>query len=165
MNSTRLLNVAAIAFLLAIVVTVFVQIETSMKEQGIASGGPYDNAATYPRTVAILIGVLLCVQIAAEFFRKPSGTGGDVVVPDRAGLVRAASMLAVFAVYLAVLTTIGYHLATTPMILAILFICGARNYLVMAAASIAIAFGFAFAFEKFLNVVLPLGIWSIFIPW
>ena len=40
-----------------------------------------------------------------------------------------------------------------------------RNVLKLALASIAIATGFAFVFEVFLNVVLPLGIWDIFIPW
>ena len=74
-------------------------------------------------------------------------------------------MLIVFAVYLMVLTTIGYHLATAPMIFAIMWICGMRNGLKLVLVSVAIATGFAFVFEVFLNVVLPLGIWDIFIPW
>ena len=48
MASSRTLNFFALGFLLAVVVTVFWQIGTDLKEQGIASGGPYDNAAAYP---------------------------------------------------------------------------------------------------------------------
>ena len=63
MASSRTLNFIALGFLLVVIVTVFWQIGTDLKEQGIASGGPYDNAAAYPRTVAIFIGVLLVLQL------------------------------------------------------------------------------------------------------
>ena len=86
----------------------------------------------------------------------------DIKPPD---LGRAGMMLVVFAIYLMVLTTIGYHLATAPMIFAIMWNCGMRSALKMVLLSLAIATGFAFVFEVFLNVVLPLGIWKIFIPW
>lgn len=164
MPTSRLLNIAAIGFLIGVVVLVFVQIETSMKEQGIASGGPYDNAASYPRNVAIFVGILLLIQSISEFFRKTSKSdeGSEV---QRIDLQRASLMLLAFAVYLMVLTTVGYHLSTAPLIFAIMWICRSRQYLRMAAASLAMAMILAFAFERFLNVVLPLGIWNIFIPW
>lgn len=164
MPTSRFLNIAAIGFLLGVVILVFVQIETSMKEQGIASGGPYDNAASYPRNVAIFVGILLLIQAISEFFRKTS-RNDEISEIKRVDLQRAGLMLLAFAVYLLILTTVGYHLATTPLIFAIMWICGSRQYLKMAFASFAIAMIFAFAFERFLNVVLPLGIWSIFIPW
>ena len=50
-----------IIFFLMVIGIVFQQIATSMTEQGIASGTPYDNAAAYPRAVAILAGALLFV--------------------------------------------------------------------------------------------------------
>ena len=163
MTSPRTLNLAVLGFLLAVIVIVFWQIETDFTEQGIASGGPYDNAASYPRAIAIFIGVLLGLQLVIELLRGKSSTQTeDVEAPD---LRRAGMMLLVFAVYLMVLTTIGYHLATAPMIGAIMWLCGMRNLLKLVFASIAIATGFAFVFEVFLNVVLPLGIWGIFIPW
>ena len=163
MASSRFLNVAALGFFLAVIVTAFWQIETNFKEQGIASGGPYDNAASFPRTIAIVIGVLLALQLVVEVLRgRPAPLAEGF---DRSDLGRAAMMLVVFAVYLMVLTTVGYHLATAPMIFAIMWICGMRHVLKLVLASVAIATGFAFVFEVFLNVVLPLGIWDIFIPW
>ena len=163
MASSRTLNLLALGFLFAVIVIVFWQIETDFKEQGIASGGPYDNAASYPRTIAIFIGVLLGLQLVVELLTsRTAAKPADVAVSD---IGRAAAMLVVFAVYLMVLTTVGYHLATAPMIFAIMWICGMRNILKLLLASVAIATGFAFIFEVFLNVVLPLGIWDIFIPW
>jgi putative tricarboxylic transport membrane protein len=167
--SSRTLNFIALGFLLVVIVTVFWQIGTDLKEQGIASGGPYDNAAAYPRTVAIFIGVLLVLQLAIELLKEKAApqkealeAAENIQAPD---LRRSGMMLAIFAVYVMVLTTIGYHLATAPMICAIMWICGMRNTVKIAISSVAIATGFAFIFEVFLNVVLPLGIWDIFIPW
>lgn len=163
MASSRTLNLLALGFLFAVIVIVFWQIETDFKEQGIASGGPYDNAASFPWTIAIFIGVLLGLQLAVELLT--SRTAAKTADVEASDLGRAAAMLVVFAVYLMVLTTVGYHLATAPMIFAIMWICGMRNILKLVLASVAIATGFAFIFEVFLNVVLPLGIWDIFIPW
>ncbi len=167
MASSKILNFVALGFLLAVIVTVFWQIGTDLKEQGIASGGPYDNAASYPRIIAVLVAVLLGLQLGVEFLNakttsQPDSRTMDVEPSD---LGRAGQMLVVFAVYLMVLTTVGYHVATAPMIFAIMWICGMRRALKMVLASVAIATGFAFVFEVFLNVVLPLGIWNIFVPW
>ncbi|MCP4384200.1 MAG: tripartite tricarboxylate transporter TctB family protein [Hyphomicrobiales bacterium] len=168
MASSRMLNLAAIGFLLAVIVTVFWQIGTDLKEQGIASGGPYDNAASYPRIIAIFVGVLLVLQLAMEFLKNkatPQAETTQITDIQLSDLRRAGLMLVVFAIYLMVLTTIGYHLATAPMIFAIMWLCGMRNVLKLAISSVVIATGFAFIFEVFLNVVLPLGTWNIFIPW
>ena len=169
MASSRTLNFIALGFLLVVIVTVFWQIGTDLKEQGIASGGPYDNAAAYPRTVAIFIGVLLVLQLAIELLKEKAASQKEALeaaennqAPD---LRRSGMLLAIYDVYVMVLTTIGYHLATAPMICAIMWICGMRNTVKIAISSVAIATGFAFIFEVFLNVVLPLGIWDIFIPW
>ena len=53
MTSSKILNGAALGFFLAVVVIVFWQIETDFADQGIASGGPYDNAASFPRSIAL----------------------------------------------------------------------------------------------------------------
>ena len=66
MASSRFLNFAALGFFLAVIVTAFWQIETDFKEQGIASGGPYDNAASFPWAIAVIIGVLLGLQLIVE---------------------------------------------------------------------------------------------------
>lgn len=168
MASSRVLNFIALGFLVAVIVTVFWQIETDLTEQGIASGGAYDNAASYPRIVAVFVGVLLALQLAIELLKDkptPQTEAPQTAAIQPSGLRRAGMMLLVFAAYLTVLTTIGYHLATSPMIFAVMWICGMRSPLKLVISSLAIATGFAFVFEVFLNVVLPLGIWNIFVPW
>ena len=74
-------------------------------------------------------------------------------------------LLLIFAAYLAMLEHFGYHLATTPMIIAIMLLCGMRNYLMMAVSAVGISLLLAFLFENFLNVVLPGGILHLNIPW
>ena len=124
---------------------------------------PYDNAASFPRAVVFLIGFLLLIQCALDFIGTNSST--KLKIPARSDLMRAGIMLFIFAVYLSVLETIGYHLTTIPMIFSIMWICGMRNLTLLICTAVFVSTSFAFVFEVFLNVVLPLGIWTIFIPW
>lgn len=152
------------AFFAAIVAVVFYQISTSMTEQGIASGGPYDNGAAYPRAVAIAICVLAAMQLAIDHIWAKSGPRRDAPA-TLADLKRPALLLVVFAIYLNVLTLLGYHLTTTPMIIAIMWICGARQIGRLLLAALVMSFVFAYLFEKILNVVLPGGVLGLNIPW
>lgn len=158
------------AFFVLVVAVVFQQIHTSMMEQGIASGGPYDNAAAYPRAVAIAIGVLVIIQALIDFFsgyreadeepRTEEGTGTELAL-----LKRPTFLLVIFAVYLGALNTLGYHLSTAPMIFAVMWCCGSRQALKLVVVALVMAFVFAYIFEKFLNVVLPGGIFALNLPW
>ncbi|MCV0429278.1 MAG: tripartite tricarboxylate transporter TctB family protein [Roseibium sp.] len=159
--TSRTLTLLVTAFFAIIVGIVFQQIHTSMHEQGIASGGPYDNAAAYPRAVAIVIAGLVIVQILMEIL---SGHQEKIGLEPQA-LKRAVGLLFVFALYLGCLQWLGYHLTTTPMVFAVMYICGARQIGKMLLAAIVMSFGFAFVFERFLNVVLPGGIFRLNIPW
>jgi hypothetical protein len=139
---------------------VFQQISTSMTEQGIASGSPYDNAAAYPKAVAILMsGLLVLAAVSVWRLRVP---GPRVLM---AQLARPVALLAVFACYLLALGTLGYHLSTPPMLMALLWVCGYRRPVPMLIYGIGISFGLAFLFEVFLKIVLPGGIWHLNIPW
>ena len=160
----KYLSWASTAFFLVIVAVVFQQIATSMTEQGIASGGPYDNGAAYPRAVAIAIAGLAVVQFLIDMIRARSGQqqGKAVAFAD---LRRPALLLVLFALYLSVLTMLGYHLTTAPMIFGIMWICGARQIGRLIPAALAMSFALAFIFEKFLNVVLPGGVFGLNIPW
>lgn len=160
MISPRHLSWLVAAFFAIIVAVVFQQVSTSMTEQGIASGGPYDNAAAYPRSVAILIAVLIALQLIIDQF-----TTEPVSTPDALNMKRPAAMLLIFALYLGVLNWLGYHLTTTPMVFAIMWVCGARQFGRLIIAALAMSFGFAFIFEKFLNVVLPGGMFGLNIAW
>lgn len=164
--TSRQVNWLVTIFFLVIIAIVFQQIATSMTEQGIASGSPYDNAAAYPRAVAIAIGLLMLLQFAVGFITRSSTTHHDeqnsTSVVD---LVKPTWLLVIFAVYLGVLGTLGYHLTTAPMIMAVMFLCGVRSIVTLLAAGIGIALVFSFLFEYFLKIVLPGGIFSLNIPW
>jgi hypothetical protein len=149
-----------VLFFSVLIAIVFYEIATSMTEQGIASGGPYDNAAAYPRTVAIVVGVLLVLILIMG--REPIGEGDTVAVRD---LRRPALLLLIFAAYLFALGTLGYHLATTPMLAAVMLLGGARSPLEIISVSVVVAFGLAWFFEAFLKIVLPGGIFSLNIAW
>ncbi|APX13014.1 tripartite tricarboxylate transporter TctB family protein [Tateyamaria omphalii] len=153
---------AALAFFGALVALVFQQIATSMSEQGIASGGPYDNAASYPRSVAVFMMGLLAVQLVRASFLD---TEPQSELRTVAGFRRSVGLLAVFALYLACLNWLGYHLSTTPMAAAVMWLCGLRNVVKAVGVAFILAFSLAFAFEKILNVVLPSGVFSLNIPW
>ena len=158
-KSTHVNWLVAVFFAIVIAI-VFQQISTSMTEQGIASGGPYDNAASYPRAVAILISVLVVLQLIVDRFAT-----APVTEPNTTNMKRPIALLLIFAIYLGVLNWLGYHLTTSPMVFAIMLVCGARQIGRLIVAALAMSFGFAFIFEKFLNVVLPGGMFGLNIPW
>ena len=160
--SAKLAEWVSIAFFAALGALVFQQIATSMAEQGIASGGPYDNAASYPRSIAILMLVLLAMQLAGNFASKNSEPE-EMASP--AALRRAIGLLVIFAAYLVCLDWLGYHLSTAPMAAAVMWLCGLRNPVWMIGLALAMAFVLALIFEKLLNVVLPGGVFSLNIPW
>ncbi len=158
------LNWLAAAFFAAIIAVVFQQIYTSMTEQGIASGGPYDNGAAYPRAVAIAIAALLIGQLVLDNF-KGSPSQSESEKTSLIELRRPALLLVFFAIYLGLLSVIGYHLTTTPLIFAIMWLCGARVLWKLIIATLVISFSSAYVFETVLNVVLPGGTFHLNIPW
>lgn len=153
----------AIAFFAVLVAVVFQQIYTSMTEQGIASGGPYDNAAAYPKAIAILIGVLLVFQAGLTVFGGRSAESGNTVSFREAR--RPAALVLVFAAYLYGLDTIGYHLATPLMVMAVMVLGGMRSPIPIAAYGVGVSLAIAYFFEAFLKIVLPGGVFALNIPW
>lgn len=164
MISTKYISWLITLFLVIVIAIVFQQISTSMTEQGIASGGPYNNGAAYPRSIAIAIAALLLIEFILNMLRtklKPD-THTEIRLKD---LERPALLLLLFAIYVSVLTMVGYHLVTAPMVFGMMWICGAREKIKLAVASLIIAFASAYIFEKILNVVLPGGVFGLNIPW
>jgi putative tricarboxylic transport membrane protein len=158
--SKRYAEYLAILFFVIIIGVVFQQIATSMTEQGIASGSPYDNAAAYPNAVAVLMGILICVQAILSSLSKSNAEKVPIKTFRKPML-----LLVTFAIFLFALGKVGYHLATTPMLMVLLWLAGYRNLFMALIYGLAISFGFAFLFEVFLNIVLPGGIWRLNIPW
>ncbi|MDE0765468.1 MAG: tripartite tricarboxylate transporter TctB family protein [Amylibacter sp.] len=162
--NAKFLNWLVTAFFAVIIAIVFQQIATSMTEQGIASGGPYNNGAAYPRSISIAIMILVAGQIFVDQFIASNAQKESNLHTIR-DLRRPAMLLIIFAVYLGLLKFLGYHLTTTPLIFIIMLICGARSIIKLLFVAILVAFSFAFIFEEFLSVVLPGGIFSFNIPW
>jgi len=150
--------------MLAVIAVVFHQIFTEMTEAGIARGGPFQNAAAYPKTIAAIIGILLIVQMIGRFV----GSGSSDVSEHGLGarvLVRPALLIVVFALYLGLLKILGYHLSTAPFLCSVMVIAGERQWSRLVPISIVFAFSLAFVFEVLLNIVLPGGIFRLNIPW
>jgi putative tricarboxylic transport membrane protein len=152
-----------ILLFVGLIAIVFQQISTSMTEQGIASGSPYDNAAAYPRAVAILMGALLLCIVAIRLVVSKSGA--PVPSLETSSLRRPVILLLVFAAYLGGLGTLGYHLTTPLLIMAILLISGIRNKWEIVLFGFGVSLFLAFMFEVFLNIVFPGGIFGLNIPW
>jgi len=90
--------------------------------KGIATGSAYDNAAAYPKAVALIIGGLLLLQTLLSWFMKNRTKESSSTTVKK--LFRPAALLAIFCIYLGTLGWLGYHLTTTPMIMAIMCLCG-----------------------------------------
>lgn len=159
------LNVLVVLFFLVIIVVVFQQIYTSMAEQGIASGSPYDNAAAYPKIITILLGVMIAIQTIIPFIRPQTKGELDEEVVQLGQIKKPVFLLVIFAIYLGLLGVLGYHLTTAPMLFAIMVLSGMKPSILTAGTAIFIAFVHALAFEVLLKVVLPGGIFNLNIPW
>tara|TARA_A100001015_G_C15030516_1_gene732961 strand:+ start:2136 stop:2666 length:531 start_codon:yes stop_codon:yes gene_type:complete len=166
-------ELCVIIFFAIVISVVFQQIYTSLSEQGIATGGPYNNAAAYPWAIVTLIGALVVVQLLIITF---SGESSKIKNNDKTrnsfeasvkivDLIRPFFLLVIFSIYLGTLQYFGYHLTTTPMVVAIMLLCGMRNYITIFVSAVSISIVLAFLFENFLNVVLPGGIFQLNIPW
>ncbi|MEX0286874.1 MAG: tripartite tricarboxylate transporter TctB family protein [Paracoccaceae bacterium] len=152
----------AYAFLLAVVGVVFQQIATSFAEQGIASGGPFDNAAAYPRAVAILIVILIALQLAVSFVARRR-EGGETL--SLTHLACPAAGLAILFAYIWSLNWLGYHIATPSMIAALMILGGSRRIAEILIVPVAASLLMAFAFEVVLKIVLPGGVFKLHILW
>lgn len=152
----------AYAFLLAVVGVVFQQIATSLTEQGIASGSPFDNAAAYPRAVAILIVILIAAQLVVSFVGRGSDQGEALSLRT---LVRPGTGLVILFAYIWSLNWLGYHIATPLMMAAMMILGGSRRIAEILILPVAASLIMAFAFEVLLKLVLPGGVFGIHILW
>ena len=152
---------AVVALMVVVVGLVFQQAATDMAAQGIASGGPYDNAAAYPKLIAVALAVLVLAQAATQIVRRHKVQGEYSV----STLARPAAVVGVFALYLACLGIAGYHLATPLMLALLMWICGLRRPLQIGLISFGVSFALAFVFEAMLRIVLPGGFLHLNIAW
>ena len=145
------------ALFLALPLVIFWQAATSLEEQGVASGGPMENAAQFPRLIAwILLGLAAVngVRIALGRIAEPSPLAPTPTT--RLALVVTAA----FVVYLLVLPWLGYHLATPVLMAGTMMLLG-LSVPVSIAGGIALSLTVAAVFQGLLNVVLPVGVFEI----
>lgn len=154
----------SLVFFLALVAVVFQQISTDLTQQGIASGGPFQNAAFYPRGVAILIIGIVCVRVV-QLTREIKQNTAELPFKSLQQLILPAKLVCLFGLYLYLLGVLGYHLTTTPFLFMVTYISGDRKIFSNMLFSFSIALLIAYIFEKFLRLVLPGGVFSINIPW
>ena len=141
----------------AVPALIFWQCATSLEEQDVASGGPMENAAFYPRIVASVMVALLIWQagrLVLGSTTKPS--------PFRAaaGTRLALATTALFVAYLVVLPYAGFHLATPVLCFLLFRLLGARTLAALVGGGV-LSLTLAFVFEALLNVILPLGVFDI----
>lgn len=141
------------ALLLLVPVVVFWQISTSLVEQGVASGGPQNNAAIFPRIVAWLMVGLSIVSLMQIWARRvPVPSPIERTPTTRLALLSTALLL----LYLILLSPLGYYFATPLLIAVLLHLYGLR-WIESIVGGLAMTLVVAVIFEGLLNVVLPLG--------
>ena len=150
----------------------FWQFATSFAEQDANSGGPFDNAAMFPRLIAWSLIILGILQIARTLVFGGNGDSGrspgekpgteretvpSAIDEDATRLtLRALGCLATFVLYLSIVTTVGYVATTIVMLLVMFIILGARPIFALAVA-VGATFVAGFVFGTLLKVVLPVG--------
>ncbi len=145
------------AIFASIPVTIFWQASTSLVEQGGASGGPLQNAAYYPRLLAVIMSALVIIQairLLLGMVVQTSPLKGDV------GTVRACIGTVIFFVYLLVLPIVGFHVAT-PVLCICLFLLLQMGIVQTIVATLVLWLATSLIFEGLLNVVLPVGMFNI----
>lgn len=160
-------GVAAAVFL-TVVAIVFQQIATDMADQGIASGGAYNDAASYPRALAIAIAILLATQFGLGMLRRRRGEAQPMNEDAEAlgaNAVRATALFGLFALYIVGLGTLGYLISSLILVPAVLALCGERKLLWLIVIPLIVTFGLSAVFGGLVNVVLPRGDFGIALPW
>lgn len=144
-------------FFASIPALIFWQSATSLAEQGAASGGPLDNAAFYPRVIASLMSFIVAVQGIRLVLGRVSHYSPFL---REGGTPLALSFTAVFVIYLIVLPYSGFHLATPPLCIGMMWAMGVRPVPSLF-LGLVLWLCASFVFEGLLNVVLPVGIFNL----
>lgn len=145
------------ALFLALPLVIFWQSATSLEEQGVASGGPMENAALFPRMIAWLLLGLAALNGARLLTGRVARTS-PLRPTDTTRLAVIATTL--FVVYLLILPYLGYHVAT-PVLMALLLILLGLGPVASVVGGVAMSLSVAAVFQGLLNVVLPVGIFEI----
>ena len=131
---------------------------TEFAEAGYASGDALSNAALFPNLIAWALIILGGLNILMLILGRVSQSMEDSELPT-ASLelhLRVIGVLAVVAIYLSCVKTLGYDWSTPVMVAALLAILGAR-WIEAIGLGVLISLGLSLVFEQGLNVIFPVG--------
>ncbi len=113
--------------------------------------------ALYPRVVSALLFVFAVLQIVLSWVRKAPPKPTHAETGDRAAAAYKYSLgtLALSIVYVAFFDRVSYLVTTTSFLLALMFLGGVRQWLVLASVAIAYALATYYVFGQVLMVSLP----------
>ncbi|WP_179869542.1 tripartite tricarboxylate transporter TctB family protein [Rhizobium anhuiense] len=141
----------------AIPVLIFWQSAISLAEQDAASGGPLENAAFYPRVVAVFMSVIVVAQGARLVLGRVRQNSAFRV---EKGTRLAIALTLLFVVYLITLPYIGFHIATPILCAAMMRGLGVSTVPAVL-GGVTLWLGSSYVFEGLLNVVLPVGMFNL----
>lgn len=180
LRSLRIDSVYPAAVTIALGLFIFYETFTDFAAHGADSGGPFHNAALYPRVIAgalIFLSLLLIVTSIkkknemesdspfseGEDSQRIGGTltadeeAADAAVVHRRNRVRAIFGLSILIGYVFALGHFGYYLATPVMLILFFRTLGVKSWIQTVLLSAGVTFGIILFFQSFLNVVLPVG--------
>ncbi|PHQ60735.1 MAG: hypothetical protein COC08_06930 [Maribacter sp.] len=150
----------ALALLLTIPgLLVFQQSATSLVEQGAASGDAMSNSAMFPKIIATLL-IGLGIMQAIKAWRRKDSDNSQSAMPERN---RSILIIVFLAIYIISITWLGYHIVTPILCMSILLMFGVKP-IIAAFVGVCMSFFVALFFETLLNVILPVGIFELTLP-
>ncbi len=153
----RIGQLAFILVLAAVPVFVFYDIGTRFVAEGVHTGSAENNAAMYPRLIAMLMAGLLAIQA----FRTVAQRSQAATWPGLTALVkthaRAIIVFVLFLVYLWAFRWFGFTYSTPVFLLLTQVVLGVRQPVVLVAYSVGVTAAVYFAFAEILNLALPAG--------
>lgn len=148
----------------AVVAIVLFQTNTYFAEKGVDGGGARENAALFPELMSygiLALGGMLLVQL---FFRRRATEATEEGAPSEQSMLPQVCFFSTLIIYFLLLGTLGYHILTPTVLFVQFWLLGIRNPLKAAGIAIATSLAVSIVFEGFLNVVLPVGVFEIALP-
>ncbi|WP_174802922.1 tripartite tricarboxylate transporter TctB family protein [Martelella limonii] len=154
-RAARLSEAAVIGALVLVVLVFFIQTfeEISAFAKASQGRGPF----FFPRFVLGIMAVLLALLIAL----LPGARHGGSELPALRPSLRMLALMAATAVYCALMPVIGFLWSSMIFALAVPFILGRRDFLLLGAVAVGYSLAVWFLFERVFLILLPGFSW----PW
>jgi hypothetical protein len=155
--SNKIGQLAFILILAAVPVYIFSDIATRFAAAGVNTGSAENNAAMYPRLIAILMTGLLVVQAVRTLRLPPEDNAGPALSVFIKKNARAIVVFFIFLAYLWAFRWFGFIYSTPVFLLLTQISLGYRSIIGLVAYPVGVTAGVFFVFAKILNLALPAG--------